>query len=117
MNTIQSNKSNISFGIAFKIHPTKSGTKVADVIDTKQEFAMYKNLDKKLKQDTFIKTNLGLKSENMTIEKDSHIPNSEALRVKDKTGEYFIADIRSYTIPIGEAYRKMRNSFDNLFNK
>jgi len=116
-NNIQPNNNNISFGVAFKVRPTLSGTKVADVLDAKQEFAMYENLTNKLKQDKFIRTELGLKSDNMTIEKDTFIPTSNALRVKDETGDYFISDISSYSIPIGDAYRKMRKSFDKLFNK
>ena len=113
MNTINVNN-NVSFGLVFKVSTKKNGARTADALDFFEEIQLYKRLDKKLKRDMFEKTETGVRSKNFALEKDSMYPKSNALRLKNRRGEFYIADVRDNFLPAGEAYKKMRQTFDEL---
>ena len=117
MNTISSNKSDISFGIAFKKYKTKSGNYTHDMLNIQEELAMYKKINRKLDRDKFIKTELGIKSKNMSLRKDNYVEKSTALRYKDRTGEYFFDENNMNLQGIGDAFRGLKARFEEIFNK
>ena len=117
MNTIGSNKSSINFGIAFKLYTNDIGVKTADLLDAKEELAMYKGLTKKLKTDKFIKNDLGLKSGDISIQRGDYY-SRKVLRYTDSNNEYvFDNSILSTNTGAKKAFGKLRAVFEGIINK
>ncbi len=117
MNTIDSNKPNISFGIAFKTYKTPNGNYTNEMLSIKEELALYKRLDRKLKRDKFVKTEFGLKTQNTVLEKDNYTPNSLAMRYTTKKESFFMDHNKINLQGVGDAFHKVRNALENLMNK
>ncbi len=117
MNTIDSNKPAISFGIAFKKYKTKSGNYTHDMLSLHEELKMYKKIDKKLNRDDFVKTENGIKSKNMALWKDNYGEKSTAFRYKDRTGQYFFDDNKINIQGVGDAFRSIRTKLEEIINK
>lgn len=107
------NNGDVSFGIAFRVYKNQSGMVSADLLDFKQELQMYKYLDERLKNDTFIKTQDGIKSDSLSMDKDG----ANQLRYTDDSGSYFIADNGTQLNGLSGAFKSIRKSFDNIMNK
>ncbi len=117
MNTIDSNKPTISFGIAFRNYKNSNRVKTGDLLDATQELEMYKKISKKLKTEKFIKTKYGIQSANMKLENDTYVANSNSLRYNDATGNYFFADTKMSIKGLSDAFKNLRKDFEALFNK
>lgn len=116
MNNIDLNKPTISFGIAFKKYRTENRTISHKMLDIHEELKMYKRIDRKLKREDFVRTELGIKSKTMTLEKDNYVPASPALRYKDRTGEYFFDDNKINLHGIADKFKSIRASFQEIMN-
>ncbi|GEM_PF-4048258 len=116
MNTINNNNNNVNFGIAFKVYTNNRGVRTADLLDAKEELALYKNLNKKLKADKFIKTDLGLKSENTTVVKRDY-QDKKGFTVKNANNEYY-ADNSFFMSGNGlkKAFGKVKAVFESIKN-
>lgn len=117
MNTIESNKPTISFGIAFKKYKAKSGNYTHDMLSLQEELKMYKKIDKKLNRDDFVKTESGIKSKNLALWKDDSVEKSTALRYKDRTGQYFFDYNKVNLQGVGDAFNNLRAKFNEILNK
>lgn len=116
MNKVDLNSSSVSFGIAFRKYTNKQGIVTADLLDLKDEIAMYKKIDNKLKTDKFIKTELGLQSSDAKIEK-ADCATRKSLRYIDNDGEFYLEDQGYKLQNVSEMFQKVRLNFDKLFNK
>lgn len=115
MNIIKTDKP-VSFGIAFKPYLSKTGSRTADLIDSRTELAMYKRLSKKLDNDTFVKTKLGIESSDMKINnEDSKI--NRAFRVFSKNHEYFFADNRNEQNGVKDAFNTVYDKIKKISEK
>lgn len=115
MNKIDSNKPNVTFGIAFKKIKKQNGTVTADLLDFKEELKMYKKMEHSLNNDFFLKKTLGITSKNTTILKED-IKNQQGLRYYDNTGEYYFSDNGTELNNISKSFKKVYSLFNNLFN-
>jgi len=114
MNTIDDNKSNVNFGLAFRLYTNQRGVKTADLLDAKEELALYKNLSKKLKTDKFIKTELGIKSDNLRMERDDY-HNKKVLKYQDSENIYaFDNSILSRNMGLRKAFGKLKAVFEGI---
>jgi hypothetical protein len=86
------------------------------MLTVREELALYKRLDRKLKRDKFIKTELGLKTAQTSLEKDTYVPTSTAMRYKTKKESYFIDDNKTNLHGVGDKFHKLRADFERLFN-
>lgn len=117
MNTIDSNKPNISFGIAFKTYKMPNGNYTNEMLDIQEELALYKRLNRKLNRDKFVKTELGLKTPNTILEKDNYTPNSLAMRYKTPKVSYYMDYNRVNVQGVGDKFHSLREKFIALLNK
>lgn len=115
MNRVDSNKPNVTFGIAFKRIKNKNGVVSAELLDFKEELKMYKNMENSLNNDYFLKKTLGITSKNTTILKED-TKLQQGMRYFDKTGEYYMADNGTKLNNISQTFQKVRSLFDNLFS-
>ena len=116
MNRVDSNKPNVTFGIAFKKIKNKNGVVSAELLDFKEELKMYKNMEKSLNNDFFLKKTLGITSRNTTILKED-TKQQQGMRFFDGSGEYYMVDNGTKLNNISPTFQRVRSLFDNLFNK
>ena len=115
MNTIDNSR--ISFGIAFKTYKTPDGNFTNEMLTIKEELALYKRLDRKLRRDKFIKTELGLNTPQTSLFKDTYVPGSTSMRYKTPKESFFFDYNKINLQGVGDAFYKVKTKFEKIFNK
>ena len=116
MNTIDSNKPNISFGIAFRTYKAPSGNYTNELITVYEELALYKRLNRKLNRDKFIKTELGLETKKTKLVKDVYVADSKALRYITPNESFYIDDNRTNLHGVGDKFNRLRQKFIKMLS-